>query len=55
MTRIENITEISAEPKQVWQYIWELNNLPSYLPISDVKILDLKDNIIIPRLKERWI
>jgi len=45
MTRIENAIEISASPQKVWQYIWELKNLPNYLPISDVEIVEATDDI----------
>jgi uncharacterized membrane protein len=46
MTRIENSIEIGVSPQQVWQYIWQPNNLPNYLPISDVKVLDAKDDFV---------
>ena len=46
MTRIENSVEINASPDKVWQYIWDVNNLPNYLPISDVEILEATDNLV---------
>ena len=46
MTRIENSVAINAGPAQVWQYIWDLNNLPNYLPISDVQIVATKDDVV---------
>jgi uncharacterized membrane protein len=46
MTRIESTIEISASPQKVWQYVWELKNLPNYLPISDVEIIEATDDIV---------
>ena len=46
MTTIENAIEIGASPPQVWQYIWELKNLPNYLPITDVEIIEATDDIV---------
>ena len=46
MTRIENNIEINASPQQVWKYIWKLKNLPNYLPLSDVEILEATDDVV---------
>ena len=46
MTRIENSVEINASPDKVWQYIWDLNNLPNYMPIGDVEIKEATDDFI---------
>ena len=46
MTKIENSIKIGASPSKVWQYIWELGNLPNYMPISDVEILEAKDDVV---------
>lgn len=46
MTRIENSIEINASPDKVWQYIWDANNLPNYLPISGVEILETTDTLV---------
>jgi len=39
MTRMEGSVEINATPEKVGQYLWDVNNLPNYLPISEVKVL----------------
>ena len=40
MTRIEDSREIKADPERLSQYLMEANNLPHYLPISDIQILE---------------
>ena len=43
MTRIEGTTEIKADPERVSQYLMEVNNLPHYLPISDIQMIEATD------------
>ena len=44
MTRIMESVEIKAARRQVSQYIWDVNNLPNYLPVSKVEILESGEN-----------
>ncbi len=46
MTRIEDSKEINAPPEKVSQYMWNVNNLRNYLPISDVEILERGENVV---------
>lgn len=39
MTRIEYSIEINVPPEKASQYTCNVDNLPNYLPISDVKVL----------------
>lgn len=52
MTRIEDSREINAAPERVSQYMWDVNNLPNYLPISDVKILERTEDLV--RLRHKF-
>jgi len=53
MTRIEGSREINAPPEKVSQYMWNVNNLRNYLPISDVEILERGENVVKLRHKLR--
>lgn len=53
MTRIEDSKEINAAPERVFQYMWDVNNLPNYLPISDVEILERTEDLV--RLRHKFI
>lgn len=53
MTRIEDSREINAPPEKVSQYMWNVNNLRNYLPISDVEILERGENVVKLRHKFR--
>jgi ribosome-associated toxin RatA of RatAB toxin-antitoxin module len=46
MPRIENSAEIGNTPENVSKYIWDVKNLPNYLPMSDVKVLEKRENYI---------
>ena len=46
MPRIENLAEISNTPENVIKYLWDVHNLPNYLPISKVKVLEKKEDHI---------
>jgi len=52
MTRIEDSKEINVAPERVSQYMWDVNNLPNYLPISDVKILERTEDLV--RLRHKF-
>jgi len=52
MTRIEDSKEINVTPERVSQYMWDVNNLPNYLPISDVKILERTEDLV--RLRHKF-
>ncbi len=52
MTRIEDSTEINAPPEKVGQYMWNVNNLRNYLPISDVEILERTEDLV--RLRHKF-
>lgn len=43
MTSLMEMTEIRAGSRAVSEYIWDANNLPSYLPVSRVEILEQSD------------
>ena len=43
MTRTEDSREIKADPEKLSQYLMEVDNLPHYLPISDVQVLETTD------------
>ena len=51
MTRIENSIEIEASPEEIGEYLWDVNNLPKYLPISDVEIMETTENLLKVRHK----
>jgi len=40
MTRIEDSVEIKAAPEELSGYLMDANNLPNYLPISGVQMLE---------------
>lgn len=40
MTSLMEMTEIRARPRVVSEYIWDANNLPNYLPVSRVEVLE---------------
>jgi len=40
MTRIEDSMDIKLAPEKVSGYLWDANNLPNYLPISDIEMLE---------------
>ena len=46
MTRLESSAEIGNTPENVGKYIWDVKNLPNYLPISDVRVLEKRENFI---------
>ena len=46
MKRIENSTEIGTTPENVSKYIWDVSNLPNYLPMSDVKVFEKREDYI---------
>lgn len=46
MPRIENTAEINNAPENVFNYLWNVNNLPNYLPISKVKLLEKREGHI---------
>lgn len=46
MKRIENSTEVGTTPENVSKYIWDVNNLPNYLPMSDVKVFEKREDFI---------
>ena len=46
MNRIENSVEIGTTPENVSKYLWGVNNLPNYLPISDVKVFEKREDYI---------
>jgi len=46
MTRVENSTSIRASTEEIGQYIWDVNKLPSYMPISDVEVLDSREDFV---------
>ena len=46
MKRIKNSTEIGAAPENISKYIWDVNNLPNYLPMSDVKVFEKREDYI---------
>jgi len=52
MTRIEDSVEINATPEKVGQYLWDVKNLPKYLPISEVKVL--QRNKELTRLRHKF-
>jgi uncharacterized membrane protein len=43
MTKIEDSIEIKADPERMSQYLMDVNNLPSYFPISDIEVLEGKE------------
>ena len=51
--RVEDSININATPEKVSQYMWNVSNLPSYIPVSDVKILESGGNIM--RLRHKLI
>ena len=46
MPRIENAVEIGNTPENVCNYLWDVHNLPNYLPISEVKVLEKREGHI---------
>jgi len=40
MARLMESIEINAPSREVCQYLWEANNLPAYLPVSRVEVLE---------------
>jgi uncharacterized membrane protein len=46
MTKIEDSIKISAAPNKIVEYLWNVNNLPNHLPISDIKVLDESEKAI---------
>ncbi|HEY40880.1 MAG TPA: SRPBCC family protein [Dehalococcoidia bacterium] len=46
MHKIENSAEINNAPETVIKYLWNVNNLPNYLPISKVKVLEKREGHI---------
>lgn len=46
MKRIENSTEVGTAPENVSKYIWNVNNLPNYLPMSDVRVFEKREDYI---------
>lgn len=46
ITRIEDSVEINTAPEKVSQYLWNVNNLPNHLPISDIRILERRKKVI---------
>jgi ribosome-associated toxin RatA of RatAB toxin-antitoxin module len=40
MPRVTQYVEISAPPRVVFNYLWDVSNLPSYFPTSNVEILE---------------
>jgi len=51
--RVEDSININATPERVSQYMWNVSNLSSYIPVSDVKILESGRNIM--RLRHKLI
>ena len=46
MPRIENSTEIGTNPERVSEYLWDANNLPNYLPMSDIWVMERKEDFV---------
>lgn len=46
MTRIEDSVEMDVTPEKVSQYLWDVNNLPNHLPISDVEMLEEGEEVM---------
>lgn len=46
MPRIKNSAEIGNTPENISKYIWDVKNLPNYLPMSDVKVLERREHYI---------
>lgn len=44
MTKIEDSIEIEVTPEKLSGYLMDVDNLPSYLPISDVQVLESGDD-----------
>jgi len=53
MTRIEDSMDINLAPMKVSGYLWNANNLPNYLPISDIEMLEEGKEVVRFRHKIR--
>lgn len=40
MPRLMTSIEVKAPPRKVREYIWDTQNLPSYMPVSDMQVLE---------------
>jgi len=40
MTRIMETVDVSVKPRRVCDYMWDLSNLPNYMPVSDVEVVE---------------
>jgi len=39
MTRIMETVDVSVKPRRVCGFMWDLSNLPTYMPVSDVEVI----------------
>jgi ribosome-associated toxin RatA of RatAB toxin-antitoxin module len=46
VTKIQNSAEIGTTPENVSKYLWDVKNLPNYLPMSKVRVLEKRGDYI---------